>query len=108
MVGLSLLLVRAPAFPARDRLLLILAAAAALPLAAITVFGLVPTDLSGVRAFEVLTTNLDNLSGRQLLWPNFEAAAAASPWVGLGRRRGQRRHPARRPGRPAAANLGSP
>ncbi len=84
VVGLSLLLVRAPAFPARDRLLLILAAAAALPLAAITVFGLVPTDLSAVRAFEVLTTNLDNLSGRQLLWPNFEAAAAASPWVGWG------------------------
>ena len=83
VVGLSLLLVRAPAFPARDRLLLILAAAAALPLAAIAVFGLVPSDVSAVRAFEVLT-NLGNLSGRQLLWPHFEAVAAESPWLGWG------------------------
>jgi O-antigen ligase len=84
VVGLSLLLVRAPAFPRRSRVLLILAGATALPLAAVAVFGLVPTGASVVRAFEVLTTNLGNLSGRQLLWPNFEAAAAASPWLGWG------------------------
>ena len=84
VVGLSLLLVRAPAFPARHRLLLMLGGAAALPLAAVGVFGLVPTDASTVRAFEVLTTNFDNLSGRQLLWPNFESAAAESPWLGWG------------------------
>jgi len=84
VAGLSLLLVRAPAFPARHRLLLILAAAAALPLAGVVVFGLVPTGASGVRAFEVLTNNFDNLSGRQLLWPNFETAAASSPWLGWG------------------------
>lgn len=84
VVGLSLLLVRAPAFPVRHRLLLILAGAAVLPLAAAAVFGLIPTGASVVRAFEVLTTNFDNLSGRQLLWPNFEAAAAGSPWLGWG------------------------
>ena len=84
VVGLSLLLVRAPAFPGRPRLLMVLAASAALPLAAAAVYGLIPTGASVVRAFEVLTTNLDNLSGRQLLWPNFEAAAAASPWLGWG------------------------
>ncbi|HTW70609.1 MAG TPA: O-antigen ligase family protein [Acetobacteraceae bacterium] len=84
VVGLSLLLVRAPAFPPRHRLLLILAGAAVLPLAAVAVFGLVPTGASMVRAFEVLTTNFDNLSGRQLLWPNFESAAAGSPWLGWG------------------------
>ena len=37
-----------------------------------------------MRAFQVLTTNLGNLSGRQLLWPNFEQAAAGSPWLGWG------------------------
>ncbi|HUN40201.1 MAG TPA: O-antigen ligase family protein [Acetobacteraceae bacterium] len=84
VVGLSLLLVRAPAFPARQRLLLILGTAAVLPLAAVAVFGLVPTGASVVRAFEVLTTQFDNLSGRQLLWPNFESAASQSPWLGWG------------------------
>ena len=84
VVGTSLLVVRAPAFPARQRVLLILGATTMLPLAAVVVFGLVPTHVSVVRAFEILTTNLSNLSGRQLLWPNFESAAAASPWLGWG------------------------
>jgi O-antigen ligase len=34
--------------------------------------------------FQVLTTNLGNLSGRELLWPNFAQAAAGSPWLGWG------------------------
>lgn len=80
----SLLLVRSTAFPARYRLLLALAGAAALPLAVVIVLGLLPREVTAIRAFEILTTNLQNLSGRQLLWPNFEAAAASSPWVGWG------------------------
>jgi len=84
VVGLSLVLVRSAAFPARYRLLLILSGAAALPLVGALAFGLLPTDASAVRAFQVLTTNLGNLSGRQLLWPNFEQAAAGSPWLGWG------------------------
>jgi O-antigen ligase len=84
VVGVSLVAVRSAAFPARYRLLLILAGTAGLPLVAALALGLLPADISGVRAFQVLTTNLDNLSGRQLLWPNFEQAAAGSPWLGWG------------------------
>ncbi len=84
VVGLSLLLVRSTAFPARYRLLLILSGAAALPLVAALALGLLPSDVTGVRAFQILTTNLGNLSGRQLLWPNFAQAAAESPWLGWG------------------------
>ena len=84
VVGLSLLLVRSAAFSPRHRLLLILAGAAGLPLMAALVLGLLPTDASGLRVVQVLTTAFDNLSGRQLLWPNFEHAAAGSPWVGWG------------------------
>ncbi len=84
VVGVSLVLVRSTAFPARHRMLLILSGAAALPVAAALVLGLLPSDASAVRAFQVLTTNLENLSGRQLLWPNFEQAAAGSPWLGWG------------------------
>lgn len=80
---LSLILVRSTAFPTRYRLLLILCAAAALPLAGAVVFGLLPTGISEVRAIQVLT-NFDNLSGRELLWPNFEQAATRSPWFGWG------------------------
>ncbi|HVC59761.1 MAG TPA: O-antigen ligase family protein [Acetobacteraceae bacterium] len=82
--GLSLVLVRSPAFAPRHRLLLFLACATALPVAAALVLGLVPTDLGAMRAFHVLTTDLGNLSGRQLLWPDFERAAAESPWLGWG------------------------
>jgi O-antigen ligase len=62
----------------------ILTGAAALPLAAALVLGLLPSDLSSVRVVQILTTNFDNLSGRQLLWPNFEHAAAGSQWLGWG------------------------
>jgi O-antigen ligase len=41
-------------------------------------------DLSVVRLFNVLTNEAGNLSGRDLLWPPFEQAAAASPWFGWG------------------------
>ena len=84
VVALSLVFVRSPAFPTRYRVLLIMSGAAALPLLGAVAFGLLPTDLSAVRVFQLLTTNFDNLSGRQLLWPNFEQAAAGSPWLGWG------------------------
>jgi O-antigen ligase len=84
VIGLSLLLVRSTAFRARHRLLLILSSAAALPLAVTLVLGLLPSGISSVRAVQVLTTNIGNLSGRELLWPNFAQAAAGSPWVGWG------------------------
>ena len=37
-----------------------------------------------VRLFHVLSDEAGNLSGRELLWPPFEQAAAASPWFGWG------------------------
>jgi O-antigen ligase len=84
VVGLSLLLVRAPAFPARARRLLILGGLACLPPIAVLLSGLVPSGVASVRAFQVLTSHLEDLSGRQLLWPAFERAADASPWFGWG------------------------
>ncbi len=85
VVGLSLLLVRSTAFPARHRLLLILSARRRLAAGRHHwCSDCCRPDLSAVRAFQVLTTNLGNLSGRQLLWPNFAQAAAGSPWVGWG------------------------
>jgi O-antigen ligase len=41
-------------------------------------------DLAAVRLFNVLNTEAANLSGRNLLWPAFRQAAAASPWFGWG------------------------
>jgi O-antigen ligase len=84
VVGVTLMLVRSTAFLARCRLLVILSGAAALPLAGALVLGLLPSDVSAVRVVQVLTTNLDSLSGRQLLWPSFEHAAAGSQWLGWG------------------------
>ena len=37
-----------------------------------------------MRLFNVLSNEAGNLSGRELLWPPFEQAAAASPWFGWG------------------------
>jgi O-antigen ligase len=84
VVGVTLMLVSSTRFLARCRLLVILTSAAALPLAGALAFGLLPSDVSAVRVVQVLTTNLDNLSGRQLLWPSFEHAAAGSRWLGWG------------------------
>jgi O-antigen ligase len=40
--------------------------------------------LDEIRLFKVLMNETSNLSGRNLLWPSFEAAAAESPWFGWG------------------------
>ena len=37
-----------------------------------------------MRLFNVLLNETGNLSGRDLLWPSFEDAAAQSPWFGWG------------------------
>ncbi len=84
VIALSLLLARSPAFPTRYRLLLALSGAAAAPLVALLALGLLPSDVVSVRVFQLLSTNPGDLSGRQLLWPNFEQAAAMSRWLGWG------------------------
>jgi O-antigen ligase len=67
------------AFPARSRIVCLLLAACLVPLLAA-----LANDLSVVRLFNVLSNEAGNLSGRDLLWPQFEQAAAASPWFGWG------------------------
>jgi O-antigen ligase len=79
VTGLTLVFVHSPAFPRRARILPMLLAACLLPLLV-----LLANDLSSVRLFNVLSNEAGNLSGRDLLWPPFEQAAAASPWVGWG------------------------
>ena len=79
VTGLSLVSIRSVIFPLRWRLSLMLGATAALP-----ALVLVAADLSGIRLFNVIINNADSLSGRNLLWPSFQAAAAQSPWFGWG------------------------
>jgi O-antigen ligase len=79
VTGLCLMSIRSTVFPARWRLLLCLTGAS-------VVLALLPfaADLVGIRLFNVLTNAANNLSGRSLLWPSFQDAAAQSPWVGWG------------------------
>lgn len=79
VTGISLISIRSTAFAARDRVLLILAALALLPLVA-----LLAASLGEVRLFNVVLHETANLSGRSLLWPIFEDAATGSPWFGWG------------------------
>lgn len=79
VTGLSLVTIRSTIFPARDRLVLILAALAFLPLLALGA-----AYLGEVRLFNVVVNETANLSGRDLLWPYFEEAAAGSAWFGWG------------------------
>ncbi|MDR3532898.1 MAG: O-antigen ligase family protein [Rhodopila sp.] len=79
VTGFSLISIRSSTFAPRDRLLLIMAALALLPLLA-----LLAGDLGEVRLFNVVINETGNLSGRGLLWPRFEDAAAQSPWFGWG------------------------
>lgn len=66
-------------FPARTRLTLVLLGLTALPLAV-----LLAGTLDDVRLFNVMLNDTADLSGRTLLWPAFQEAAAQSPWVGWG------------------------
>jgi O-antigen ligase len=75
----ALLFVAAPRFPWRRRTTLLLAGAALVPLLAA-----LAGELVGLRLFYVLSSGAEGLSGRDILWPMFEAAADRSPWVGWG------------------------
>ena len=76
---LALLFLPTPAFPWCRRLTLLLAGAAVLP-----VLLALGGALGELRLFSVLTSQASDLSGRQVLWPLFEEAAAGSPWFGWG------------------------
>ncbi len=76
----ALLFVPAPRFPWRLRLTLLLAAAASVPVV-VALAG----ELGGLRLFNIVSSReAANLSGREILWPLFEAAADRSPWFGWG------------------------
>jgi O-antigen ligase len=79
VIGGSLLIVPGSAVPRAHRLVLIAAGLTTIPV--LLVLG---QSAGSLRLFEVLNTNADSLSGRQLLWPLFEAAAAKAPWFGWG------------------------
>ena len=79
--GATLVCVASPNVAGRWRLLLLLSAGvAALLLLALMLAG----DLESVRLFNVLGSDLGNLSGREYLWEAFEAVTGGSPWVGWG------------------------
>ena len=77
--GVSLCTIRSVAFAARDRIALLLAALALVPLLV-----LFAGAFAEIRLFNVVANEAGNLSGRDVLWPEFEAAAARSLWFGWG------------------------
>jgi O-antigen ligase len=79
VTAMTLIFVRSAAFSGRRRILSLLLVACLLPPLVI-----LANDLPSVRLFNVLSNEASNLSGRDLLWPAFEQAAAASPWFGWG------------------------
>jgi O-antigen ligase len=79
VVGGSLLLAPGSAVSRAHRLVLVAAGLTAIP-----VLLIVGQNYHSLRLFEVLNGNAADLSGRQLLWPMFEAAAAKAPWFGWG------------------------
>jgi O-antigen ligase len=79
VTAISLISIRSRVFTARDRQLLVCMALAMIP-----VLILLAGDLEDIRLFNVAVNDTANLSGRELLWPSFENAAAQSPWVGWG------------------------
>ncbi len=76
---LALAFIPSPCLPARRRWLLLLGAATLPPALA-----LLGPALSDIRLFNLLATDSTHLSGRDLLWPLFERAAAQSYWFGWG------------------------
>jgi O-antigen ligase len=79
VISLTLVFVRSTAFPRRCRALPLLLVACLLPLLLVAA-----GYLTDVRLFNVLSSEATNMSGRELLWPPFQRAAAASPWFGWG------------------------
>jgi hypothetical protein len=79
VMGGSLLIAPNSAVPRAHRLALFAVGCAAVP-----VLMFVGETYSSLRLFEVLSGEAGHLSGRDLLWPYFEAAAARAPWFGWG------------------------
>lgn len=76
---LSLMFAPAPAITRAHRLIPCLAALAVLPMAL-----LLGQSFSALRLFTLIGGEAGHLSGRDLLWPLFEAAAGQAPWFGWG------------------------
>ena len=76
---IAALFVPSPAWPHRRRIPLLLGGGVAVAL-------LIPLlgRLTAFRLFDALDTDAANLSGRDQIWPLFEAARDTSPWVGWG------------------------
>jgi O-antigen ligase len=80
VIGGSLILAPSAAIPRAHRLALI-----AIGLTALPVLLVLGESYSSLRLFEVLVAgDASHLSGRDLLWPEFEAASARAPWFGWG------------------------
>lgn len=79
VTGATFAFVRSSAFPRRNRILPVLLVGCLVPLLAVLAH-----DLPTMRLFNLLDGEAANLSGRELLWPPFQEAAAASPWFGWG------------------------
>jgi hypothetical protein len=79
VTGISLLTIRSRVFPVGTRLLLVLAAGCTVPFLVIAA-----ANLEHIRLFNVVTHQAVDLSGRDILWPEFLAAAGQSPWFGWG------------------------
>ena len=79
VTGLTLGFLRSSTLPRRYRILPLLLAGCLVPLLAV-----LAQEFPMVRLFNVLNGQAGNWSGRELLWPPFEQAAAASPWFGWG------------------------
>jgi O-antigen ligase len=76
---LTLSFVRSGAYAMRPRLLPVLLAGCLVPMVLV-----LAQELPVLRLFQVLSSEPTNWSGRDLLWPPFQEAAAQSPWLGWG------------------------
>lgn len=79
VIGLTMLLVQQAAMPFAHRLVVVIAGGVAIP-----VLLVIGETYSSLRLFAVLSGEAGHLSGRDLLWPAFEAASAQAPWFGWG------------------------
>jgi O-antigen ligase len=79
VVAGSLILVPDAAMPRAHRVALVAAGIAAVPVLLIA-----GQTYSSFRLFEIVGGDAGNLSGRDLLWPAFEAMSAQAPWFGWG------------------------
>lgn len=79
VIAITMLAAQQAAMPFAHRLVVVIAGAVAIPV--LLVLG---ETYSSLRLFAVLAGEAGHLSGRDLLWPAFEAASAQAPWFGWG------------------------